>query len=396
MITKDTQDFIRTHKHENVHTLALQAGRYPSVDMRTAITQIEGWQTAKEKLPTWAATDGVIYPIRLSMEQCSSEATALYKASIMKGETFADLTGGFGIDSSYIANNFDKAVYIERNTALCDIAQHNFKLLGHKNITIINNSCEELITALPHCNWIFADPARRDSDGRKVSALSDCEPNIVELKHNILKKCDKAMIKCSPMLDITAACLELEHVSEVHVIAVNNECKELLFVMSRHKESNDITCHCVNILKEGNQCFTFAMGKEGNSTKYAAEPYGYLYEPNAAIQKAGCPSALANKYEVEQLHANSRLYTSKELVADFPGRIFTIDAVAGYSGKGSKEILKGIKKANITVRNFPESVQSLRKRLKIAEGGDIYIFATTLANDSKTLIRCSKINIKAL
>ena len=386
MFDSATIEFIALHRNDDVRTLALQAGRYPTVDMRQAVTQIEGWQQAREKLPAWAAVDGIIYPPKISMEQCSSEKTAKYKAKQIEGKRFADLTGGFGIDFSYMARNFVEAYYIERNKSLCDIATANFSLLGLGHAKVMNGNSEELFESLPHLDWIFVDPARRDGDGRKVVALNDCEPNVVEL--DLMSKADKAMIKCSPMLDITMACRQLEHVSSVHIVSVNNECKELL-IMLDSDDSTTFTTHCVNIMKDGMQTFSFTQDEEDSaSISYCNEVGKYLYEPNASVQKAGCPKSLS-KYNVKKLHPNSHLYTSDELVNNFPGRIFEIIEVLGFSKAEIKRV-QALGKANITVRNFPESVQLLRKRLKLTDGGDSYIFATTLNNGSKVLLSCRK------
>ena len=338
MLDIATIGFIKEHRNEDVRTLALQAKRHPNVNMLEAVTQIEGWQQAREKLPTWAAIDGIIYPPKISMEQCSSEQTAKYKASLIKGERFADLTGGFGIDFSYIARGFNEAYYIERNERLCNIATANFSLL--------------------------------------------------ELEEDLLSKAGNVMIKCSPMLDITMACRQLKNVSEAHVVAVNNECKELLFIIGN--STANCSFHCVNILKDGVQTFAFTQEDESSSTaKYSNTVGAYLYEPNATIQKAGCHNTLSQRLEIGKLHPNSQLYTSDNPVPDFPGRTFEVVEVLGFSKADIKKV-QALGKANITVRNFPDNVQQLRKRLKLADGGDSYIFATTLANDSKALIVCRK------
>lgn len=387
MLDDATIEFIAQHREEDVRTLALQAGRYPTVDMREAVTQIEGWQQAREKLPTWAAVEGIIYPPKISMEQCSSEKTAKYKAKQVKGKRFADLTGGFGIDFSYMARNFNEAFYIERNKTLCDIATANFSLLGLEDAKVMNGNSEELFESLPHLDWIFVDPARRDGDGRKVVALSDCEPNVVEL--DLLSKADMAMIKCSPMLDITMACRQLQHVSSVHIVSVNNECKELLIILNSG-DFTGFTTHCVNILKDSTQIFSFTQDDEDTAeTSYSSEVGKYLYEPNASVQKAGSPKSLSSHYHVDKLHPNSHLYTSNEHIHNFPGRIFEVVEVLGFSKANIKSV-QSLGKANITVRNFPESVQLLRKRLKLTDGGENYIFATTLNDDSKALILCKK------
>ena len=382
-----TKEFIGQHRNDDVRTLALQGKRYPTVDMREAVVQIEGWQQAREKLPAWAAVDGIIYPPKISMEQCSSEKTAKYKAKYIEGERFADLTGGFGIDFSYMARGFKEAFYIERNKRLCEIATANFSLLGLEHAKVLNGNSEELFNSLPHLNWIFVDPARRDGDGRKVVALSDCEPNVVEL--DLLSKADMAMIKCSPMLDITLACRQLGCVSSVHIVSVNNECKELLIILNSGNFTG-ITTHCVNILKDSTQIFSFTQDDEDTAeTSYCSEVGKYLYEPNASVQKAGCPKSLSSHYHVDKLHPNSHLYTSNEHINDFPGRIFEVVEVLGFSKADIKRV-QSLGKGNITVRNFPESVQLLRKRLKLADGGDNYIFATTLNDGSKAMILCRK------
>ncbi len=389
-MNEDTRKFIQEHSNDDTRTLALQTGRYPTVDMREAVTQIEGRQTARTKLPEWAEKEGIIYPPRISMEQCSSQATALYKASLVQGTAIADLTGGFGIDCSYLARKFKKAFYIEHNPLLCEIARNNFSIMELKQIAVLNGECEELLATLPQLDWIFIDPARRNGDGRKVVALADCTPSVTLLEEQLLQKSDRAMIKCSPMLDISAARNELKHISEIHIVAANNECKELLFILSK-SNGNNIVTHCINITGNGNETFSFTAEEEAAATTgYACEPGQYLYEPNAAIQKAGCHRALATATNTKKLHPNSQLYTANDLIANFPGRKFRIIKSYGFAKSDIKE-LTALKKANITIRNFPDRVEQLRKRLKLADGGNNYIFATTLADERKVLILCEKI-----
>lgn len=389
MLDIATREFVEQHRNDDVRVLALQAKRFPAVDMHEAVVQIEGWQAAKAKLPTWAATEGILFPPKISMEQCSSELTAKYKASLVGGSCFADLTGGFGIDFSYISRGFDKAVYIERNEKLCAIARENFSLLGLEHATVLNGNSEEILALLDAMDWIFVDPARRDGDGRKVVALSDCEPNVVALEELLLKKSGKVMVKCSPMLDITEACRQLKNIEEIHIVAVNNECKELLFVLGSDAVGAP-PVHCVNIVKEEVHDFVFTHDDEASaSAAFCNEVGTYLYEPNAAVQKSGCSSVLSQRYGVKKLHPNSRLYTSEECVSSFPGRLFEVTEVFGFSKSEIKKV-QALQKANITVRNFPENVQQLRKRLKLSDGGDNYIFATTLADGSKVLLLCKK------
>ncbi len=389
MIDKATQLFIKEHQSDDPRTLSLQAAKYPDVNMRMAATQIEGFQTAKKKLPTWAATEGLLYPTRLSMEQCSSEATARYKAGITNGNSITDLTGGFGIDCSYIARNFKEATYIERNTALCQIATHNFAQLGLGHINIVNADCEDIIPELTPQDWIFIDPARRNDAGKKVISLGDCEPNVCKLHDTLLQKSRNIMIKCSPMLDITLACRELPGVTEIHIIAVNNECKELLLILSNDKK--EITTHCINIQNNHLQEFSYTNNDNAHPNSFANELGKYLYEPNAAIMKAACHKAVAARFGLTKLHPNSQLYTSTEIIENFPGRVFKIESHGNFSKSEIKSIIGSLKQANLAVRNFPEDVHQLRKRLKLTDGGEAYLFATTLADGKKVLIRCQKL-----
>lgn len=388
MLTQETKDFIKSHREEDPRKLALQAKRYPTVDMLQAVTQIEGWQAAREKLPAWAATEGIIYPPRISMEQCSSEATARFKCTIAKGDSLADLTGGFGIDFSYMAQGFKKATYIERSEVLCNIARENLKLLGIDHATVINGNSEEILKGIEKQDWIFVDPARRDGVGRKVVALSDCEPDVTAMEQLLLEKSRKAMIKCSPMLDITAASRQLKSIEAIYIIAVNNECKELLFILGSEQGTTPPT-HCVNIQHGKAGIYTCTTDEDEKEPTYCNCVGSYLYEPNAAIQKAGCHKAVAAHFGVAKLHPNSQLFTSEELVDEFPGRAFKVEKCYGFSKSDIKEI-QALQKANITVRNFPAGVEELRKRLKLTDGGEHYIFATTVAKGEKVLVVCKK------
>ena len=388
MIDKYTQDFIREHAGDDVRSLALQAARYPEVDMRVAATQIEGRRLAKSKLPAWAAVEGVIYPVRLSMEQCSSEVTARYKAGLVRGTHLADLTGGFGIDCSYMSESFVKATYIERNEELCRIASHNFSLL-QKPVQVINANSEEALASLPHQDWIFIDPARRDKAGNKVVSLSDCEPDVCQLESLLLQKATHVMVKCSPMLDISQAIRELRSVMEVHVVSVNNECKELLLILGE-EGNEDIPIRTVNFHGDAVQEFAYSAAAESSASCHYASSMGrYLYEPNSALMKAGCYRLPAERYGLDKLHPNTHLYTSDSLVSDFPGRVFRVEGCCGFSKKELKAL--ACKQANLAVRNFPEHGDTLRKRLKIGDGGDVYLFATTLHDESKVLIQCAKV-----
>lgn len=388
MIDEVTLAFIKEHCNDDVRGLALQATRYPQVDMRVAATQIEGRRLAATKLPAWAAVEGIIYPVRLSMEQCSSEATARYKASLVEGTRLADLTGGFGIDCSYMAERFSEITYVERNAELCRIAEHNFALLG-KAIRVVNADSEDTLVGLPLQDWIFVDPARRDRGGNKVVSLSDCEPDVCRLESLLLQRASRIMVKCSPMLDISLAMSELKSVNEVYVVAANNECKELLLVLGSEARG-EVPIHTINLQGERTQRFVYTAQEEAGAVcHYTATLGNYLYEPNSALMKAGCYRLPAVRWGLSKLHRNTHLYTSDTLVNDFPGRVFKVERVCGFGKKELKTL--DCKKANLAVRNFPEHVDTLKKRLKISDGGSTYLFATTLDDDTRALVVCSKV-----
>ena len=390
MIDPHTAAFIREHAGDDVRQLALQAARYPSVDMRVAATQIEGRRLAAAKLPSWSAVDGVVFPVRLSMEQCSSEQTARYKASLVGGERLADLTGGFGIDCSYMSDHFGETTYIERNEELCRIAMHNFALLG-KRIAVVHGNSEEILASIAPQDWIFVDPARRSASGGKVVALSDCEPDVCQLEELLLQKAKRVMVKCSPMLDISQALRELHSVSEVHIVSVGNECKELLLILGGDKVQEP-RISTVNFRGEHTQTFTYTAAEETQATcTYTTSVARYLYEPNSSLMKAGCFKLPAQRWGLQKLHRNTHLYTSDTLVEEFPGRVFEVKNTDGFGKNELKRLSAELKKANIAVRNFPERPEALRKRLKLADGGDVYLFATTLADESKIIIRGEKV-----
>ena len=391
-ISETTLRFIEEHLQADVRSLALQASKYPDVDMSAAITQIAGRRTAEAKIPSWHRTPGLLYPPHLSMEQCSSEATARYKASLMQGDTFADLTGGFGIDCSFLSRGFRRAHYVERQAVLCRLAEHNFPLLG-LSIEVHNEDGVEYLKRMEPVDCLYLDPARRDGHGGKTVAISDCEPDICALEDMLVEKAGKVMVKLSPMLDLSLALKSLKTVHEVHIISVNQECKELLLILSRQPSEN-ICIHCEHILSSGeSQHYSFTQEAEKQAECPLTPVVGiYLYEPNASLLKAGAYRTPTRHYPVRKLHPSSHLYTSDDYIAHFPGRRFMVEAVSGFGKKELKSFLQGIDKANLTIRNFPSSVAELRKRLKLKEGGDIYLFATTLADESKVLIKCSRIS----
>ena len=432
-----TQDFIRQHQDDDVRQLAFLGSKYPEVDMPFALDQIRGRKMARVKLPRWASLKGIIYPPHISMEQCSSESTALYKAELaarllglpasssgteMKAENeieFVDLTGGFGVDFSYIAARLGvKSMYVERQAHLCEAAKENFERLGLKNAIVKNGDGIEVLHSFhpkkkdaasdddslgitydqprsllktnPGLKIIFIDPARRDDAGNKVVSLKDCTPDVTVLQEEMLSKADYVIIKLSPMLDWHRAISELSHVREVHIISVNNECKELLLVLSARNMGGNLRIYCVN---DAQSFVCDEMDMESSSVKIAPstlEEMQYLYEPNASLMKAGCFGVLSDRYDARMLSKNSHLFVSQAPIEAFPGRSFRIIAVSSFNKKELKRHLSGITKANIATRNFPLSVAELRKRLKLKDGGETYIFATTLSNESHVLVITEK------
>ena len=394
-LTTETIRFIEENARADVRSLALQAKKYPKVDMAMAVVQIAGRQIAEAKVPTWYRTEGLLYPKHLSMEQCSSEATAIYKAGLVEGETFADLTGGFGIDCSFLSRKFKKADYVERQAELCELAKHNFPLLG-LDIDVHNEDGVEYLKRMQPVDCLFLDPARRDGHGGKTVAISDCEPDVSALEELLVEKARKVVVKLSPMLDLSLALKDLKHVCEVHIVSTDNECKELLLILQKETASTEVSIHCINSLGALNvyriyQEYAFTQEQERTSDcPLTHEVEAYLYEPNASIMKAGAYRSLTQAYPVKKLHPSSHLYVSSHFIEDFPGRKFQVEAVSGFGKKELKTFLQGMEKANLTIRNFPSSVAELRKRLKLKEGGDDYLFATTLADESKVIIKCKK------
>lgn len=390
--TQATQEFIRTHVNEDVRALALQAAKYPDVDMSAAVQQIAGYQIASRKIPSWASVEQIRYPRHLSMEQCSSEQTARYKASLIKGDTLVDLTAGLGVDCSFLARNFKQVTYVERQEELCELAHHNFPLLGLSYITVCKDDACSFLENMESVDCIFLDPARRDSRGGKTVALADCEPNVIEMEPLLISKAKTVMIKLSPMLDITSALHDLKYISQIHLVSVQNECKELLLILKSEQNNQPVEIHCEQLInKDCSNHFAFTLEEERNSTnKLADRILEYLYEPDVTLLKAGAYRILSSRFPVYKLHINSHLFTSSQYLSDFPGRHFQVVGVSGFGKKEIKHFLEGVEKANLTVRNFPSTVADLRKRLKLKEGGELYIFATTLWNDEKVLIKCIK------
>ena len=419
MMNEATREFVRQHREDDVRQLALRGTKDPEVDLAFALQQIDGHRRALEKLPSWATVEGIVWPPHLSMEQCSSEQTARYKAEVVgSGGSFVDLTAGFGVDAAFIAQGFQKAVCVELQPELCAISSENFQLLGLHQIEVVNGNGVDYLHTMPPADLIFIDPARRDEHGGRTYGIADCTPNVLDFIDELLAKAQRVMIKLSPMLDWRKAVEDIgrQHVSAVHIVSVNNECKELLIEVKRSKgekvknikgeEGKGTKVVCVNLLSDGSrECFEFDADapspKEPSypscvpslaSDQRSSALSHLLYVPNASVMKAGCFDWVASRYGVVQADRNSHLFLSDREVDGFPGRGFIVEKVSSMNKRDLKESLAGVTHANIAVRNFPLSVADLRKRLKLQDGGDTYIFATTLENLGHRLLICRKIS----
>lgn len=390
-INEATWNYIRTHVNDNVRTLALRGCKDTSVDFKFALQQIEGRQKSKDKLPDFYQNENILYPPTVSMEQCSSTPTAQYKASLVEGETFADLTGGFGIDTFALSRRFKHGYHVEPNSALSELVQHNASVLNISNLEFIQDTMEESLSQIPNVDCLYIDPSRRDSHGNRVVCLEDCTPNIIEWKSTLLGKCKKLMIKLSPMIDIKRSLLQLPETSDIYTIAVNGECKEVLLILEAGKDPTDRCIHTINILKDGYQIFETTASEEVDAMPTLTNTLGrYLYEPNAAVLKAGTFKSIATRFGLEKLHPHTHLYTSDILAKDFPGRIFNVDDSYSFNKKEIKKALGDIKKANVAVRNFPLTAEELKALLKIKDGGEVFLFGATLTDGKLTIIQATK------
>ena len=447
-----TREFVAMHRDEDVRELALKAKRVEGLDLSLALDQIAGWQIASKKLPQWASCEGIIYPPHISMEQCSSQFTAQYKSEIAQtllapaatvrarvsdsGESdnqttksepqlsdsaesvmqtarsafqlsdspesdtlvarssMVDLTGGFGVDFSYLARGFSQATYVERQRHLCDLAEHNMAALGLDQARIVCGDGVEYLRQMGPVDFIYLDPARRDEHGSRTYAIEDCTPNVFELRDLLLVKSQYTLVKLSPMLDWRKAVADFDGaVREVHIVATGNECKELLLVLGQqvHEEPSAPRVFCVN----DNQRIDYDSAAYTQGLRIGGKPLpeakNYLYEPNASIMKAGCFDLVEERFGVTQIGPSSHLFVSEQQIADFPGRGFAIEAVGSMNKKDIKRLLNGAKQANIAVRNFPLTAPQLRKKLKLADGGTVYLFGTTMQGGDHVLLRTSKI-----
>lgn len=394
-ISDDLRRFIREHADDDVRTLLLAAARYPGVDVPLAVIQIEAHRRIREKLPAWyAVRDRLLFPSRMAVEQCSSEPAARYKQRLVSdgARCLCDLTGGLGVDTAHFAARVPQVIYVERDRPTFEAAVHNFASLGIGNVEGVNSSAAEALEGLPTVDVCYIDPSRRGAGDRRLFALSDCEPDLERLLPTLLSKAPKVIAKLSPMLDLQHTLTQLPGTSDIHVLSVRNECKELLFVVRRgHTAAPRI--HCVNLTAGGReQTFCFTPDEERTAPlRLASSVASYLYEPNAAILKAGAFRLVAARMGIDKLHADSHLYTSSVEVTGFPGRCFRVDEVMPFGRALCRTIARTVPRANIAVRNFPLSADALRGRLKVADGGDAYLFATTLSDGRRVVVRCVRI-----
>ncbi|MBF4472315.1 THUMP-like domain-containing protein [Flavobacterium sp. HJJ] len=382
------QEFINLNIGVSVSKLALQKNPFPTVEWILILNQIAAKSKAQDKLPTWFAATNIIYPSKISVEQTSSEITALHKASIVSGENLIDLTGGFGVDDYYFSKKIKNVTHCEINSELSKIVKHNFSHLNNKNITCCAGDSNEILSELKtKWDWIYIDPSRRNDTKGKVFMLKDCLPNVPENLDFYFEKTNYILIKTAPILDISAGINELNHITTIHIVAVDNEVKELLWELNKGY-NGAITIKAINLAKEKTDTFEFILDQNQELPSFSL-PKKYLYEPNSAIMKSGGFDQVGLFYKLDKLHKHSHLYTSDELIP-FPGRIFQIEKCIPYNKSEMKIHLEN-QKANITTRNFTDTVENIRKKWKIKEGGNLYCFFTTDENNSKIVLICNKI-----
>lgn len=387
MLSKEVQAYINDNLRTDIHRLLLKKSPFPKVSSRELVEQIESKNKSKQKLPSWFVKENIYYPNKLNLSQSSSESTAAYKAGLIKGNTIVDLTGGFGADCAAFSQKMNRVVHVERHKELSDIARHNFNILGIRNIEcLVENSIVYLNNGSLSFDWIYIDPSRRDNENKKVYYLSDCEPDLTKHLELLFSKSPNILVKTGPLLDLRSGLDQLQYVKEIHIIALENDVKEVLWMLEKDFTQEPII-KTVNFKNSGSQTFEFKMSEERTAEPTYSNPAKYLYEPNAAILKSGAFQSIGIRYGLNKLHPNSHLYTSPRL-SPFPGRRFKIQEVLDYSKKSIKR--SGISKANITTRNFPDSVAAVRKKLGVKDGGNDYIFCTTDIVQNRILLWCKK------
>ncbi len=390
LLQADVQQFIAKHKNNNLPELALSISSAAGFPIQDALLQIELKRKAAHKLPEWHDNPNIIYPTRLSLQQCSSIHAARYKQRIISGNHLVDLTGGLGVDTYYLSEKFELAEYVEQDSRLVEAAEHNFPQLGSNTIHCHNSTAEEFLKNFAGAvDYFFIDPARR-AGTRKTYFLEDTYPNIIALHPVLLEKAKGYLLKASPMLDVKQGLKGLSHVKEVHIVSVDNECKEVLFYISNTAQGTPAII-AANHSKGSWGRFEFNYDLEAETAIEIGDPQAYIYEPNSAITKAGAFKSIAFKYQLPKLHPSTHLYTSDHLLPNFPGRVFQLRKVVGADKKTIGKEIKGCQ-ANLATRNFPTSVAELKKKWSIRDGGDQYLFATTLANNNKAVLVCEKLS----
>jgi hypothetical protein len=383
----EIQQFIVSNTGVDSNKLALSKNPFPEIDWKEIVNQVAARAKGKDKLPSWFNEKNIIWPSKISVEQTSSEITADFKSNLTSAKSLIDLTGGFGVDDYYFSKKVDRVVHCEIDAGLSDVAKHNFGQLQAENIECYAGDGTEILKQLNRkFGWIYIDPSRRNDAKGKVFMLKDCQPNVPENLDLYFSFAENILIKVSPLLDISAGLTELKNVKAIHVVAVKHEVKELLWILKKGYTGN-IEIKTVDLLKDGENKFDFVLG-ETAVVSYSL-PLEYLYEPNAAVMKSGGFDAISANFNLGKLHRHSHLYTSNAVIDDFPGRIFKIAKVMPYDKAGMKKLTTT--KANVTARNFPESVETLRKKWKLSDGGDAYYFFTTNANNEKIVLLCAKI-----
>ena len=399
--TLKIRDFIQQHLNDDTAELLLAARRYQGIDIPFVVEQIEARKRLKTKLPEWYENVELVMGGKVPAEQCSSEVTARYKRSIIEGESLCDMTGGMGVDLWYMSEGMKQAIYTERNEALCEIAKHNFKMLKdgkHPEAEVRCGDGRDL--PIPSMDIIYLDPARRAGDGSRVYAMEDCEPNIVAWQDELLQKAKMVLVKLSPMVDLTDVLRKLRHVTDIYIVGVKNECKEVLVKAPQPpkgegcRSGNEVQIHCVDFLTDRQIEYTYTFNSLDETHRVSLPPSGVrglLYEPDVTLMKAQAFSSLCHRYPVSQLDVETHLMTSDEFIADFPGRIFEVKEKIPFSSKIIKRLKRMIPQANIATRNFPLSADELRKRTGIKDGGNIYMFGTKIKDEGEQLLICQKL-----
>lgn len=379
----EVKQFIEENKNAELAELALKLGKLAHLPKDFILNQINGFQKTAKKLPEWHLTEGILYPANQALEQASSEITAKYKALLVKGRSMADLSGGLGVDCYYLSKNFEKALYVEPEVERYEAAKHNFKVLKAKNVTTFKGSAQELLIKRLNFDLIYLDPDRRAKIGKRAFKLEDCQPNILEIQAGIFECCNQLLLKYSPMLDISGALSAIRFVKEVHIVAVENDCKEVLFLCEKNYEAN-IQIFCINFSKDGIEKFEFDHAEESSRSIGYSEPKKYIYEPNVSILKAGAFKSVGDEFQLLKLAANSHFYTSDQLLKNFPGRIFQLESL-----ENAKNI-KGIE-ANVISRNFPLKAEEIQKKYKIQDSEKHFLIATSLQDSSKVFLKCRRL-----